>query len=218
MKHSAIYCEGYQDRAFLSAWIDYLCEKKGTPARPLKDLKEREINAGNAHSKQCGQRQILIVACEGDGDITSEAAKFLKKNSEKLDNLMVVVDSDGIANRATAIAESFDAQVAKLHFTHKVTVNPLVWHPKLEAIVETALRSLNPDAMAAVDKFIDVDAPHPSKLGKEKAYAYCAAWEPRSFGESFFGFVWKNERIRIHLEPVVAPFQPQLLRILDIDL
>ncbi|MBM4781928.1 MAG: hypothetical protein GQE15_29970 [Archangiaceae bacterium] len=180
----------------------------------MKDPKERDIDARNAHAKQVGQRQILIVACEGDGDITSQAAKFLKKNSEKLDNLMVVVDSDGIANRATAVAESFDAQVAKLGFAHRVAVNPLVWHPKLEAIVETALRSLNPQAMASVDKFIDVDAPNPSKLGKEKAYAYCAAWQPRSFGESFFGFVWKDEKVRAHLEPVVSVFEPQLLRTL----
>lgn len=214
MKHSAIYCEGYQDRAFLSAWIDHLCERKGTPAVPLKDAKQREINAANAHAKQCGPRQILIVACEGDGDITSQAAKFLKKNNEKLDNLMVVVDSDGIENRADAVRASFEAQVGKLGFSHQVSVQQLVWVPKLEAIVETALRSLNPEAMACVDKFIDVDAPQPSKLGKEKAYTYCAAWEPRSFGESFFAFVWRNEKLRLHLEPVVAAFEPLLLRTL----
>lgn len=112
--HSAIYCEGYQDRAFLSAWVDYLCEKRRISLSVLKDPKSRQINAGNAHAKQCGSRQLLIVACEGDGDITSNAATFLKTKTDLVDRLVVVVDADGLQGREESVLMSFESQVKKL--------------------------------------------------------------------------------------------------------
>lgn len=206
--NSAIYCEGYQDRAFLSAWLDWLAERDGFPLAPVKRPLLRKIKVDRAHVKQCANRQLSIVAGEGDADLTERAALLVRDWADQLDRLVLVVDADDAEPdaRRAAIEASFRGRAPS--FAGALTV--FVWDPQLEVVIEKALRLARPEALAAIDDFL-AKAPSPASTRKERAFAFCSAWEPDSFGETFFQRVWSMPDVRQHLETLVRPMEPLLL-------
>lgn len=203
--NSLLVCEGYQDRKFLSAWLDHL---GGARIRNLTDKTERRIKVDDSHAKQCGERQIFIVPAKSYERVTSHTVQLLKKYDAQIDRVCLVVDADE-DEPSVRKKKVQDSVSGRGHQAPEV----IIWAPQLELIIEKALRMMNVAAMNAVDAFVD-HAPGVSSTKKERVFAYCAAWEPDSFGESFFGLVWENPAIRGHLEPLVAEFRPQLMHLL----
>lgn len=207
--NSLIVCEGYQDRAFVGAWVNWLGQRDKTPVRSVTQEKDQQVRAKGAHVKACGNRQLCIAPAGSYEKVTAHAADLLKANSALLDRACLVVDADEQApkDREKAVTDSLRGK------GYAGPLEVIVWAPQLEAIIEQALRGLNASAMTAIDEFLT--KAHPTAATKkERAFVYCAAWEPDNFGESFFGLVWRDGAIRQHLEPLVSTFEPQLLRML----
>lgn len=207
--NSLIVCEGYQDRAFVGAWINWLRKKDNAPVRSVMEEKEQRVRAKGAHVKACGERQLCIAPAGSYEQVTTHAADLLKANAALLDRACIVVDADdqNPAEREKAVTASLRGK------GYSGPLDVIIWAPQLETIIEQALRGLNSAAMTAIDEFLT--KAHPTAgTKKERAFVYCAAWELDNFGESFFGFVWKNAEVRKHLEPLVSAFEPQLRRAL----
>lgn len=207
--NSLIVCEGYQDRAFVGAWINWLRKKNNAPVRSVMEEKEQRVRAKGAHVKACGERQLCIAPAGSYEQVTTHAADLLKANAALLDRACIVVDADD----QTAIAREKAVIDSVRGKGYSGPLEVVVWAPQLESIIEQALRGLNATAMTAIDEFLT--KAHPTAATKkERAFVYCAAWEPDNFGEAFFGFVWKNEKVREHLEPLLSSFEPKLIQML----
>lgn len=207
--NSLIVCEGYQDGAFVGAWVNWLGKKTKARVRSVLDNKAQRVSARGAHVKECGARQLCIAPAGSYEQLTTHAADLLKANAPLLDRACIVVDADehNPKDREKSVTDSLRGK------GYAGPLEVIVWAPQLESILEQALRGLNASAMQAIDEFLAKAHPN-AATRKERAFVYCAAWEPDNFGEAFFGFVWKNDKVRQHLEPVVAAFEPQLLRML----
>lgn len=210
--NSAIYCEGYQDRAFLSAWFEWLAERDCFHLEPVKNPVDRVIKVKDSHTKRTKGRELAIIAGEGDSDLAERAALLVRKWApQQLDRLALVVDADRSAAdaRASALEASFKHRAPG--FTGTLSV--LVWEPQLEVVIEQALRAARSAELAAIDLFLK-QAPSPTATKKEPSFAFCSAWEPDCFGDSFFRRVWNMTDVRVHLEASLKRSEAVLLSLL----
>lgn len=196
MKCSLILCEGYQDRAFLSAWIDAIGDREARVVEALKEQKRRALTIKDAHAKQIGDRQLYVVPCGSLEKIAPTARLLTKNHAESVDRLVVVADADGLERR-----EREQRLRASLQ---GIAVSPqfIVWVPTLEGVIQRALEQARPTEMASVRAFLE-KAPAPSMSGKESPYVYCSTWEPDSFGESFYQLMWRRPALRAALGPLL---------------
>lgn len=203
MNFGAIVCEGYQDRAFFSGWLDYLYSAK------KYDLPKSHRLAGRGiYCKQIPQRpSVVIVPAEGKSRVAQTAADYAKNGATELSRVLIVIDSDGLepsASRSSMLSSYCTtrgieppAAEATLVADRKIEVRVEVLHPSLERVIRTALGATYADEMRAVDDFLGHQPNRPAKLtGKEPAFTYCAAWCPDSFGDDFFAHVWRDPQVR----------------------
>jgi hypothetical protein len=205
--NSLIVCEGYQDRAFLSEWLEHVGQPLGL--RQVRDAAKQRVRSTGAYVKQVGVRQVTIAPAEGYEQLTGVAAQLARANGERIDRILIVADSDSQAPsaRKTALLQSLQSHGVSL------PCEVALWEPQLEALMEKALRSFDSNALKSIDAFL-ASAPQSAKTGKERAFTWCSSWEPDSFGDAFFGLMWKREALRMHLEPLVAGIRPQLDQLL----
>lgn len=209
--NSVVYCEGFQDRAFVSAWIDWLAEREERPISPVRDEQSRRLRIERSHVKQSKDRQLSIVAGDGDSDLAERAALLVRKYGALIDRLVLVVDADEhtAADRRQQLATAFSSKAPG--YTGQPSV--LVWEPQLEIVIERALRAARPSALGSIDAFLQT-AVDVSKTDKETAFTFCAAWEPDSFGDTFFQQVWRLVDVRDRLQADLKQHEPLLLSLL----
>ena len=205
MRHAAIICEGFQDRAFISQWLEGLGLGRAPTGSVLRTKK-----GGTYEKADAAGRHVAIVPSMGLQNVVTDAALIIKNDSDSLERVLLIVDTDDKDPTAakTAIQQSLAAASRTSHpaaadssqIIENVEVRVEAWHPRLESIIEDALRAAAPVRLAHAEAFVaNRPAPLPS-TGKELAFSYCAAWVPDSFGEDFFAHVWRDPSIRPHLE------------------
>ena len=199
MKQAAIFCEGYQDRALISSWLD----ERGAVRAP--------VNRRDVFKKRLGDRlEIRIVPMKGSNKLGQYIGDYLVE-ATTYERLLVVLDADEL----TAEERERRTRAALASVVPSGTVlDVAVWMPRLESHLERALRKTWPDRMVAIDAFL---GSRPSALprgGKEGAFSYCAGWEPDTFGEAFYGWSVRNPATRSALEAEVPGFAQAIDRIL----
>lgn len=75
--NSLIVCEGYQDGAFVGAWVNWLGKKTKARVRSVLDNKAQRVSARGAHVKECGARQLCIAPAGSYEQLTTHAADLL---------------------------------------------------------------------------------------------------------------------------------------------
>lgn len=204
--HSVIVCEGFQDRAFISEWLEVLAARSGARLDKLKNQKSRDIQVDRAHAKQGRVHQVYVVACEGLSTLVRNAADLVKAKEDHIARLLLVADADDLATeeRRQRLLDSFRARSE-----FKGHLDAMVWTPQLEVLISDALHVTRSQEMEAVDAFLAA-APAPTRTRKEAAFTFCSAWEPDAFGDTFFQRVWQLADVRSRLEDALKSEAPRL--------
>lgn len=199
MTRRVILCEGYQDRAFIGEWVDQL----GWRA----DLNDRF--ARGAHTKVFGEHRLSIVPVDGKDNLLSRLTDlFAVKAGGEVSHWLVVTDSDELS-----LEDAADRWNKKLAATPGVRV--AFWNPRLEGVVEAAVRIVFPARAAAIDSFLQSRADAPPATHKEAAQSFCAGWASEAFGEAFFAHVLRDPRLREEIKSLVEDFSRELTVVLS---
>ena len=199
MSHAVIVCEGYQDRQFISEWLDRRGMRKADKqAIPFKDTYEKVNSAG---------LRISIVAAMGKSKVLPVLEKFIELNSMPVAAWMVVTDTDGVDPKAAhqSLRQSLDQR-----FPNGPRVELAQWHPILEGLIDSALLAAYPSRMSHVAQFLDTRPEAHASTGKEKAWTYCAAWETQFFGDAFYGQVLRDNQLRPLIEAQLPEFSARI--------
>ncbi len=201
MKHAAIFVEGYQDRAFLSEWL----ELAGMPRSPRSEKKGVYVKRRSSGS------EIWIVPTRGTSGLTTAFADFAQARGDDFDEYLVLQDSDQLeaaeAERRVVASLGTPPPNSKLQVA--------CWSPRLEGVIEAALREVFPARAPAIEQFIAARADAPASTGKEFAFAYCAGWRPDSFGDDFFGDVLRKPELKAAIEARMPNVISQLTRLVS---
>lgn len=204
MKPALVFCEGYQDRSFLNAWLDSLgCQKAEAPFTAPK---------GTYWKRSVGGREIAIIPVGGFAKMAQTVKDVVK--AVDVDSCLLVVDTDDSSDTSCRSRRDQMTEAVKNAQGLPSNLEVVCWVPQLETQIENALRACFADRMEAVDAFLKGRPAPPKRTGKEAAFTYCAAWEPDSFGEDFFGWVWREAEVARTLSCDLAEVGSALQRLL----
>ena len=205
MSHAVIVCEGYQDRQFISAWLDRRGMRKADKqAIPFRDTYEKVNDAG---------LRISIVAAMGKEKVLPMLEKFMNLNTTPVAAWLVVTDTDGVE---PAAAEASLRQSLEARFAAGPRVEIAQWHPILEGMIERALRTAHPNRMTHVSQFLATRPEAPATTGKEATRVYSVSWRTQYFGEAFFADVLRDDQLRPLIEAEVPQFAARIDHLLSL--
>lgn len=179
MKVSAVFVEGYQDRAFVDGWL----VANGT-------MRAEDAKRGVYVKQTTSGDKIFIIPTDGERKLVQRMTDFLA--AQEADEVLIIQDADDLA------PEVKRQRTMQSLATLRPSVAVYCWEPRLEAVIEEALRKHVPHRMTAVDQFVTARPDAPGASGKE--HAYCAGWLSDFFGDAFYGEIARDPDLRAHLE------------------
>jgi|GEM_PF-4195168 hypothetical protein len=201
MKHAAIFVEGYQDRAFLSEWFQLAGIERG-PRDAKRGIYVKRARSGS---------ELWIVPTAGTSGLTTAFGDFVAARGGDFDEYLVLQDSDQLTvhEAERRLLQSLGTPPAD------ASLNVACWAPRLEGVIEAALRTVYPSRMPALDRFLSDRVDPPAPTGKELAFAFCAGWRPDSFGDDFFADVLRKPELKVAIEARMANVVTHLKRLAD---
>lgn len=98
---SAVFCEGYFDRAFWKGWLTHLgCVSLFEEQRPVRDPWGRTVGGGQFGFRSVGQRFIRVVPCQGKEKVLALVRLHLQQRATNpLYHVVVNWDADTFDQR-----------------------------------------------------------------------------------------------------------------------
>lgn len=200
MKHAAIFVEGYQDRAFINQWL----ELQGLPRAPKQPGKGMFVKVVP------GGTQLWLLSTEGTSGLSTAFGDFITSRGADFDEYLVINDSDLVAGPEVErrIAQSLTSALPS-----GSALSVSCWEPRLESLIEAALRATHAARFPAIDHFLTSRVEPPKANGKEAVHAYCAGWRSEAFGDAFYGHVLRDPPLRANIEASMPTLIAHLTRL-----
>lgn len=207
-----VVCEGYEDRAFLGAWLEYLgmSEHRVDPwGRPV---------AGGEFGYVHGSRFVRVVPSHGRPLLPVVAATYLRGHPTRpVERLVLCHDLDKNAPTPVSAGRDDVKHAVEVRIGESaiadIAIEAIVWGSDdpagtrgvpdlqtLERLVTSAIAEIHPDRAASVTDWL---AAAPSLEGSEHkavAYSYLAKWHADAGCDRFYRAIWDDTRVRPHLE------------------
>jgi hypothetical protein len=202
MKHAAIFVEGYQDRAFINQWLE-LRGLTRAPKQPGKGIFVKVVPGGS---------ELWLLNTEGTSGLPTVFADFVAARGDDFEEFLVVNDSDllNAAEAESRIVQSLQARVPKA-----AILNVSCWQPRLESLIEKALRATYQERFPAIDAFLTARVDPPKVSGKEAMHVFCSGWRSDSFGDDFYGDVLRPQALRANIEALMPHLVGHLTRLIS---
>jgi hypothetical protein len=159
MKNAAIFVEGYQDRAFVSQWLELQGVQRA--AKQQKGGIFAKLSRSGA--------ELWIVPTSGTSGLRVAFTDFVAARGQDFDDFVVINDADTLT-AAEAEARIFRSLTSAVPPGSSLSV--VCWAPRLEGVIEQGLRLAYPNRVPSIDQFLAARVDAPAISGKELAHAY----------------------------------------------
>lgn len=228
-----ILCEGYDDRAFWTGWLQHLgCTSRGRGAR---DPWGRPVRGGEYAFDTPGGCFLRVVPVGGDSKLKSKVRFFLAAHAtHPVGYLIVNWDRDDPPDTSEGTSDQdrlrdmlgeASEDGAWQRTPAGVRAGALVWHipvdaggpgvPEkntLECLVAAAIARAYDERAASVESWLH-DPAAPEGVGpKHYAYAYLAKWYAELGCEYFYEHVWSDDVVSSELEELLGAQYNKLVR------
>lgn len=217
MSQSVVLCEGFDDRAFWSGWLQRLGCRPAETAAERRDEWGREVSKGRYLFYSPAGDRILVEPFEGRPKLNRAVDAWMRELATRpIRRLVLNIDSDGVVDGSgpAVVGREPDGLRDLIGRTdpNGVDLLPIVWEcadpnapgiPRqqtLERLISAAIGAAHAGRGESVARWL-VDPPvGDSESPKSHGLSYAAKWYSSHGFVDFYADVWRDHEVAAQLE------------------